>query len=293
MSQTNLIQRTLFAQDSVKQLRQSDFVDLDSDTKINIKYRDCMLVLFYGDNVESINLATVWSVAARTTVGPIFAAVNLMIEPKIAQAFTSLNMQNGSLHWAALKTIPYILVYQNGWPIAFYNGERSVQSIIDYALTLACKAEYHEPFNLFGGMTITSADNLLIRGDTQYGIPANPARKDSVSYRANENVRGYDPADTPKQAGSAAERSEAVHVLANEQATRVGLPQSVVPVTAAPIPGEEAPTGEAELAPPGEAVAEPTPQALAGGVRVLPPASVEEGVAVPTQLVPPPGSAAE
>ena len=293
-----MIQRNLFAQDSVKQLSQSDFVDLESDTKINLKYRDCMLVLFYGDNVESINLATIWSVAARNTVGPIFAATNLMIEPRIAAAFTSLNMQNGSLHWAALKTIPFILVYQNGWPVAFYNGERSVQSIVDYALTLACKAEYHEPFNLFGGMTLSSNDNMVMKGDTQYGIPANPLRKDSLAYSANENVRGYDREDTPRQAGSATERTETAHVLANEQATRVGIPRSVVPTTAVPTPEERQATAvqqQGEVA--GERAAQATEQALEGGTRVRPAAIAGERIAIPSEqapgLAPPSGAALE
>ena len=266
--QPTLVQRTMFAQDSVKQLHQSDFVNLDSDTRINILYRECMLVLFYTDNVESINLANIWSVAAKNTVGPIFAACNLIVEKKVAEAFTALNMQNGSLHWAALKTIPYILVYQNGWPIAFYNGERSVQSIIDYSLTLACKAEYHEPFNLFGGMAISNENNLLMKGDTQYGITANPFRKDSLGYTADENVRGYDKADTVQQFGTATEKAAAAHTLATEEASRVGIKPAVVPVTAVPtsetpvaVPTELAPEGGVRVAPPptGEAVAAPTP----------------------------------
>lgn len=305
------VQRTLFSQDSVKQLRETDFVNLESETKININYKECMLVLFYGDNLESSNLVSIWATAAKNTVGPVFAAVNLMAEPRIAAAFTSLNMQNGALHWAALKTIPFILVYQNGWPIAFYNGERSVQSIIDYSLTLACKAEYHEPFNLFGGMVISNNQNLTMKGDTQYGIPANPLRRDSLAFSANENVRGYDRTDTVTQFGSAAEGAASRHVLANEQASRVGLPQSVIPVTAVPTETGTTETGELE-APPGtaegllgqaatpsgtegvaEGVAEPTEQALAGGVRVTPPTVGGERVAEPTEMEPPPGSSLE
>lgn len=286
-TEPNLVQRTLFAQDSVKQLHQSDFVNLESDTKINIIYKECILVLFYANNVESNNLINIWSVAAKNTVGPIFAACNLMIERKVAEAFTSLNMQNGSLHWAALKTIPFILVYQNGWPIAFYNGERSVQSIIDYSLTLACKAEYHEPANIFAGMTIADNDNLLIKGITEYGIPSNPARKDSLDYVTNENLRGYDKQDTSKQFGSTAERNDAAHVLAEDRRARVAVPITTVPVTAASTP-EEVQAAEIRQAAQnvGEQAAAATEQALEipGGVRVNPQGVPQ--IAVPTVQAP-------
>lgn len=262
-------QLRMFAQDAVRTLHQDDF-NLSSETKINIKLKECMLVLFYSNNPESINLANIWLTAAKNTVGPVFAAVNLMVERKVAEAFTSLNMQNGSLHWAALKTVPFILVYQNGWPIAFYNGERAVQSIIDYALTLACKAEYHEPLNIFAGTTVPNDQNLLMKGVTQYGIPANPFRKDSLAFSANENLRGYDKTDTVKQFGSGAEVADSSHTLANEEASRVGVRSTVVPATA--IPSEEFPKESAEEA-----------LALSRGVRVTP-GLQEEGAAAPTAL---------
>ena len=266
---SNLVQRTLFAQNSVKQLHQSDFVDLDSETKINIIYRECMLVLFYADNIESRNLVAVWAEAAKNVVGPVFAACNLMVEQKVAEAFTTLNMQNSSMHWAALKTIPYIMVYQNGWPIAFYNGERSVQALIDYSLTLACKADYHEPFNIFGGMTVVNDSNLVMKGNTQYGISANPFRKDSLGYRANENIRGYDKDDQVNVFGSQAEQNASAHTLANERAERVGIPQSTIPATAVPTPEEQRVAEAAEQIP--------------GGVRVAPEQNEEqnEEVAAP------------
>ncbi len=183
-----IVQRTLFSQESVKMLHEIDF-NIESDTRINIKHTECMLVLFYADNIESKKLAEIWLDAAKQAVGPIFAACNLAVDRKVAQAFNSLNMANGALHWAALKTVPFVLIYQNGWPIAFYNGERAVQPIIDYSLTLACKVDYHEPENLYGGMKIEN--NLKMEGIVQYGIPKNPFRKDSLQYTSDGNIRGY------------------------------------------------------------------------------------------------------
>ena len=228
-NQPDLVQRTLFAQDSVKQIHQSDFVDLESDTKINIIYRECMLVLFYASNIESKNLTSIWSVAAKNTVGPVFAACNLMVEKKVAEGFASLNMQNGALHWAALKTVPYIIVYQNGWPIAFYNGERSVQALVDFSLTLACRADYHEPINLYAGLTVDDNNNIGISGVTQYGVSTDPFRKDSLKYLGNENIRGYNPQGQTQTVGSPEAKTEASQEQQAELASGGAVDQGSAP----------------------------------------------------------------
>jgi len=215
----------LFAQNAVKQLTQEDF-ELDSDAQIKLKNNSCVLVLFYNDNVESKNLLEIWNSAGKQTVGPIFASLNLNQNRILAQAFTNLNMKNTSLHWAALKTIPFILVYQNRWPIGFYNGERSVQDLIDYSLVLACKAEYHEPVNLYGGSLAT--DNQLMKGVTQYGSDQNKFKHTSLDFTGKENIRGYDPADKPVLAGTAKEVEETKEVEQEElsKGTDINIPKT-------------------------------------------------------------------
>jgi hypothetical protein len=133
----------------VTNLRESEFT-LGNDYKIDIVYRDCVIILFYSNNVESEKLASVWSKVANSTDGPIFAACNLHEEPKVATAFTSLA---GNIHhryyWARLQQVPFILVYRGGSPIGFYNDVRSVEKISNYAITLACNANYEEHEQLF------------------------------------------------------------------------------------------------------------------------------------------------
>src|SRR5207249_2780504 len=102
--------------------------------------------------------------------------------------------------------------------------------------------------------------NLLMKGVTQYGIPANPFRKDSLAFAANENLRGYDPTDTVKQFGSAAERADSIHTLGTEEASRVGIQQTTVPITAVPTGSPSGPSGFPAGPPEGEI--------LPGGVRV-------------------------
>ena len=234
----------LFAQNAVKRLTQDDF-ELESDAPIKLRYKSCMLVLFYGDNIESKNLLQIWNTAGQQVVGPIFASLNLMENKSLAQAFTNLNMQNSALHWAALKTMPFILTYQNRWPIGFYNGERSVQALIDYSLVLACKAEYHEPINLFGGMV--ASDNLLMQGITQYGSETDPFKKTSLEFTGKENIRNYDPSDKPVLAGTAAEKEESAEVRRKELAAGTEIEEK-----------EKSATGE-EI-----------PEDFGGGVRVRP-----------------------
>ena len=186
MSAATLLPETLFGQQAVRPLREADFM-LDSDSLITLKYKGCMLVLFYSSNNESINLAKIWALVASQIAGPIFAAVNLNYETRVAEAFTKLHALNSPLRWAALRGIPFILVYQNGWPVGFYNGERAVQPIVDYALTLACRPDYFE----------------IAQYPASYGVPTNvgmtgwrpytPVRNASTDYTSETNLRGYVP----------------------------------------------------------------------------------------------------
>jgi len=243
----------LFAQNSVKQLTQDDF-EMESDAPIRLRYKSCMIILFHNDNIESKNLAEIWNKAAQQVVGPVFASIDLNRNKSLAQAFTNLNMENSSLHWAALKTMPFILVYQNRWPIGFYNGERTVQDLIDYSLVLACKAEYHEPVNLYGGMV--SSDNLMMKGVTQYGAEQNPFKKTSLDFTGKENIRKYDPKDQPVLAGTAREKVETYEVEKQELAegvkipklTEVEVPEAGIRVTAPTLrPAPTIPTGTASF----------------------------------------------
>jgi hypothetical protein len=180
-----LASQTLFAQQAVQQLTSKSF-NIDDRDKIGLKSPNCTLILFYGENTESKRLLNVWNAAASQAAGPTFAAVNLMVEKDLATAFTELQ-SNGShsLHWAGLQGIPFIMVYRNGWPVAFYNGERAVQPIIDYALTLACQANYREPDQLAAGMQ--GENNIAMPGWTSYS----DRRRTSLQYTSDRPIRGY------------------------------------------------------------------------------------------------------
>lgn len=144
---------SFFELETVKQLDAMDF-ELDSENLIRLKFDNCILILFYSENKESQDLAIIWSLASREVSGPIFAAVNLLKEKKIAEAFSRIGTNKSHpLFSFRLRQIPFILVYRNSWPVVFYEGPRNVQAIINYALVVACNATFPKeiPIQTFAG----------------------------------------------------------------------------------------------------------------------------------------------
>ena len=146
VSQPDLNLSITFSQNTVKTLRDEDF-ETGSDNKITLKNKsDSFIVLFYISNQESLDLAKIWLLASQQAGGGIkFAACNLTLDTKIDTCFRDLNMQkNHPYYWARLKTYPFSLVYRSGVPSGFYAGERSVRSIINFALTRAFSSDFND-----------------------------------------------------------------------------------------------------------------------------------------------------
>lgn len=182
-------QATVFATEAVKRLTEASFT-LETRERIGLRYENCIIALFYGENAESRSLAEIWAQAAAQIPGPIFAACNLLQERGVAKAFTEIRgLSNHPLQWAGLRQIPFILVYRDGWPQAFYNGDRTVSSIVDYALVQACEPEYHERFQVPAGMQV--------EGDRGIGLwkPYPEDRLESAQF--GPGVRGYQPDRPP------------------------------------------------------------------------------------------------
>lgn len=230
----NITKRTVFNGDTVKMLTVADF---ESDNPIVLKYNDCILVLFYVENEESYQIMEIWASVAKQTAGPVFAAINMMSEKKLAQAFTRLKSDGSSpLHWAALRQYPYILVYRNKWPVAVYNGPRETQALIDYSLTLACQAGYYEIEQLGGSMQASDRKEM---GPYQpyVNVPgeAPKIRKTSVEYNAENPIRGFNQNLSVVTTGSAQAATETAQIrteeAAQQAAARQGISQSLTPIT--------------------------------------------------------------
>lgn len=212
--------RLTLSSDTIHKLTAADF-NLTDKASITLKYDDCMLVLFHVENTESYQLAQIWSLVAKQIAGPIFAAINLLSEKAVVTAFTKLKSDGSNpLHWAALRQFPFILVYRSGWPVAVYNGPREVQAIIDYALTLACEANYYEPLQLGGSMM---ADSRLEMGPYQpyVNIPGstgpNVIKKESLQFSASTPIRGFDASINLVTPGSPASQAALTKIQQEEK----------------------------------------------------------------------------
>lgn len=226
-----IIHETLFAQEAVKQLHSDDFTT-DKKELIAMRYKDCLIVLFYGRNIESDQLVRVFADAAREATGPVFAAVNLFVERRVAEAFNKINTEPGHpFNWAAMKGYPFILVYQNGWPKAAYNGPRETQSLIDYSLTLACRADYYETHIISSGVQIA---NRVAMGpyNRNYGPDGKILKPitSSEDFKIDAPTRGFNPNLSLVQPGTAAANQQANVIQREVQ----GLQQGATSLTQTP-----------------------------------------------------------
>ncbi len=234
VSNLNVQTTTLFGQNAVISLTESDF-DLNTDHPITLIDKiSCSLILFYTENQESRDLAEIWSQVAQIAPGPTYSAVNMIIYPKIAHAFSQIGTINTSLRPFELKGYPFIISYQNGWPIAFFNGERSVGTLSDWSLTLACRPGYFEPIQLAGGLQINS--DFQMGGWKEY----TPPRIDSLQYTISNPIRQFDKNSKVNSVSSAQRASEAPTVEAAPPSSSV---ESALPSPSGVIsPGEGAST---------------------------------------------------
>lgn len=225
---------TLFSQNSVKQLSASDFT-LTSDDKLSTVYDNCMIVLFYGENAESKSLIRIFSIVAQQVAGPVMSACNLMSEKKVAEAFMNVKSQGSHpLHWASMRGYPFILAYRGGYPVAFFNGDRSVQAIIDWSMTLACEANYYERYNL--ASSIQAEATYQMTPNSRYPSDADPLRTESSQYSTDKPIRGYN-SNLPitYQGSQEAQQEIAAENQADQQTPPVQGPQQQTP-----LPGQQA-----------------------------------------------------
>lgn len=193
---------SFFTQAAVRNLRERDFA-LGTKELITLNYDDCILILFYGDNIESQNVMRIWAEAAAQVAGPVFAGVNLIYENKIAESFMRIRQDtNHPFHEMGIQQLPFILVYRGGWPQAFYQGQRTVADFIDYSLTLACTPGYTERKQVSASM---QADN---RYEMTMWRRYEPVRTTSEQFIGGSNIRGYDPRIPIVIRGSAEEQQQ-------------------------------------------------------------------------------------
>jgi len=150
-----------FAFVKVKELQPDDFY-LGSRTPTMLKSRDATLILFYlPSDEESGQLKDIWAALSTELAGIQFAAVNGSRATEIMKSFVETGGDpDHPLFPFKVNGFPTIMVYRDGWPQAYFNGERSYDTLLAYCLELAWKVGYYEPNNIFEGVA-TSRPELV------------------------------------------------------------------------------------------------------------------------------------
>lgn len=149
-------------------LSEKDFA-VDTEDGIVLKeLASCSMILFHVNNNESREAMSIWLNVATVTAGPVFAAINMMSEQKVARAFAKLAMKkNHPLHRFCLRGYPFILTYQERYPVGFYNGAMDTDAIVDWSVTYACQGDYREEVSLFPGQEVDPEHKLAMKGRRQ------------------------------------------------------------------------------------------------------------------------------
>jgi len=233
----NIVYETLFGQETVKRLSSYDF-ELDSEGLVTLKIKECAIVLFYGRNTESNQLIKIFALAGQQVAAPLFAACNLFVEREVALAFSELSSRSSHpLHWAGIRGYPFILVYRDGYPVAFYNGDRTVQALVDFALTLACHASYREPIQMAAGAQV-EVNYEMAPDDVYQNIPGQTPRERTTSpqYKGSEPIRGFVPTTSIALAGTQQAKREASEESKREVSAIRKSQETGTPVSTSEVP---------------------------------------------------------
>lgn len=203
----SVVQFTTFASSTVQRLSTDSF-NVDTDSLITLKYNDCFIVLFHVENSESHRLMKIFSVVAEQTPGPMFGAINVLLEHRVAEAFAKVRM-HGSHPFRAysLKQWPVIIAYRKGYPSAVYNGARETGSLAEWSLTMACDPAFSEPIQISAGMQTESRIEMSSPGVYGKFGKTDNRRKSSLDYQSDKSIRDFDPKLPLVATGSKAAKS--------------------------------------------------------------------------------------
>ncbi len=147
-----LLKRTYIDYIYLTELRDTDF-DLKSLTMINFREKESdglppvrlkldrpYFVLFTKQDPESQRYLKMWLKIAESIKSEFceMSFCNLEFERGISEKFNLLAQRRFISHpfyWARYQTMPFILVYRDGWPQGFYNGGFFFQDLINFAAT--------------------------------------------------------------------------------------------------------------------------------------------------------------
>jgi hypothetical protein len=151
----------------VRELQPDDYY-LGSRTPTMLKSKDTTIILFYlPSDPTSVDLKDIWAQLSVEVGGVSFAACNGSRQTEIMKAYVETGGNpDHPLFPFRVSGFPTIMVYRQGWPQAFYNGDRSYDQLLAYALELAWKTGYYEPNNIYEGVAPSRPDLVAYEGRT-------------------------------------------------------------------------------------------------------------------------------
>lgn len=113
---------------------------------VSLSYSDCFLVCFH-DNSETSKQILIQMTMASYTPGPIYGAVNIMVEKDLVNRFNAIKQDpdHPYNHFAPLN-YPHLLVYRNGFPQFVYEGPIDHASISTFMLGMGCRPGFKNAF---------------------------------------------------------------------------------------------------------------------------------------------------
>lgn len=123
-----------FPEQRVVILKTSDF-RLDTEEKILINDRNLCMVLFADHSKTSEKLAKFWTELSETVAGVKYCICDLINEPIVGQAMSSVAIDLTSPYVAfASNTTPFILVYRQGRPQKCYYGVLDLVNLKNFSM---------------------------------------------------------------------------------------------------------------------------------------------------------------
>ncbi len=141
------IQLTFFNNPNVYQMGAADFVlgSAKVGERVSIVWKNCILVLFYGENQESHDLMHIFANSAVQNPGIKYGACNIVAEKEVAKAWSQLDTTVNPLSQMAMKGYPFVISYQSGMPVGEVPSKyrSSVDGLTNFAITTACSSNFH------------------------------------------------------------------------------------------------------------------------------------------------------
>lgn len=206
----------LFGRFNVKELTESDFYGKKFRTPTALKSNRCHIILFYDvyDRTSS-EMREIWLALAQSIAGPVIAAVNTSAREEVMQSFyDTANDLDNPLNDFTIRGTPTILVYRNGWPQAYYNGELSFDALKKWILVLACQPGYKERDSRFTGVASVVSDQYV--SDPRTEAFAFPTSSRDFTATIGEGTRSSQPAPI-QETTSAPEIQEEEIIFFNEE----------------------------------------------------------------------------